>query len=86
MLQRIGARLYELGGGDLRALIGENIEELGRYNYGFYQLYSKIYRSFGLDRVLGHIVRRKKLSYDLSNVVLLMLLERLTGRMRVHLL
>lgn len=77
MLQRIGARLYELGGGDLRALIGENIEELGRYNYGFYQVYHKLYRDYGLDQVLGHIVRRKKLSYDLSNVVLLMLLERL---------
>ena len=77
MLQRIGARLYELGGGDLRALIGENIEELGRYNYGFYQIYSKLYCGYGLDRVMGQIVRRKKLSYDLSNVVLLMLLERL---------
>jgi hypothetical protein len=77
MLQRIGARLYELGGGDLRALLGEDIEELGRYNYGFYQIYSKLYRGYGLDRVLGRIVRRKKLSYDLSNVVLLMLLERL---------
>ncbi|MEM9984456.1 MAG: hypothetical protein AAF804_05110 [Bacteroidota bacterium] len=77
MLQRIGARLYELGGGDLRSLLGDNIEELGRYNYGFYQIYGKIFRNYGLDRVLGHIARGKKLSYDLSNVVLLMLLERL---------
>ena len=77
MLQRMGARLYELGGGDLRALIGDNIEELGRYNYGFYQIYHKLYQSYGLDRVLGQISKRKKLSYDLSNAVFLMLLERL---------
>jgi len=77
MLQRMGARLYELGGGDLRALLGDNIEELGRYNYGFYQIYHKLYQSYGLDGMLGKIARRKKLSYDLSNAVLLMLLERL---------
>lgn len=77
MLQRIGARLYELGGGNLRALIGDDIEELGRYNYGFYQIYHKLYQSYGLDRILGQIAVRKQLSYDLSNAVFLMLLERL---------
>jgi transposase len=77
MLQRIGARLIELGGGDLRSLIGDDIEELGRYNYGFHYIYQSLYQGYGLDRVLGRIVRRKKLGYDLSNAVLLMLLERL---------
>lgn len=77
MLQRIGVRLYELGGGDLRALIGDDIEELGRYNYGFYQVYGRVFRNYGLDKVLERVVRRRKLKYDLVSTVLLMLLERL---------
>ena len=77
MLQRIGARLYELGGGDLRALIGEQIEELGRYNYGFYHIYRGLYESYGLKRVLDRVAKSKKLSYNLANTVLLMVLERL---------
>ena len=77
MLRRMGERLYELGGGNIRDLIGENIEELDRYNYGFYLIYWKIFRQYGLDKTLDRIALRKKLKFNLSNAVLLMLLERL---------
>jgi hypothetical protein len=37
-LRQIGIRLYELGGGDIKALLEGNTEEVGRYNYGYYQI------------------------------------------------
>jgi len=77
MLKRIGEKLYELGGGDLRDLVGEDIEEVGRYNYGFYFVYRKIFRQYGLDRILSRIARRKKLRFNLSDAVMLMLIQRL---------
>ena len=41
MLQRLGERFYELGGGDPKELLGSGVEELDRYNYGYYQVVSR---------------------------------------------
>jgi transposase len=76
-LKRIGARLYKLGGGDLRELIGDAVKELGRFNYGYFQVYSKYFRLFGLSNLFDKISKDKKLSFNLSDAILLMLLERL---------
>lgn len=79
-LARIGKKLLQASGADLSDLIripDQELEELGRYNYGFYLVYSRIFKYYGLDQILVRIGKRKKLSYDLSNAVLLMLLERL---------
>lgn len=75
-LQRIGRRLFELGGGDLKALLGVTSEK-ARYNYGYYQLYSKILNHYGLDIILQRVQKKHKLGFDLINSVLLMLMERL---------
>jgi transposase len=76
-LRRMGERLYALGGGNLSDLLGEALQEEGRYNYGFYLVYQRIFAYYGLDRLLERITKRKKLTYRLSQVVLLLLLERL---------
>lgn len=76
-LRSIGVRLYELGGGDIKALLEGAVQETGRFNYGYYQVYRKAFNYYGLDDVLRRIVRKNKISYDLENAVLLMLLERL---------
>lgn len=76
-LKRMGQRLYELGGGDLKELLGDQVSEEGRYNYGFLLIYGKILNYYGLDRVLDRITKSKKLSYSLTQVVLLLLIERL---------
>ena len=75
-LKRMGERLFVLGGGHLPDLLGESIQEEGRYNYGFYQIYQKIFAHYGLDRLLDRISKRKKLGYSLSKIVLFLLLER----------
>jgi transposase len=76
-LKRIGARLFKLGGGDLRELIGGATKELGRFNYGYFQVYSKYFKLFGLGKIFKKISSDHELSYDLSDAILLLLLERL---------
>jgi len=76
-LKKMGQRLYVLGGGDLKDLVGESVQEEGRYNYGFYLIYQKVFAHYGLDRLFDRIGKRAKLSYSLSQVVLFLLLERL---------
>jgi transposase len=76
-LRRFGTKFFELGGGDPRELLEGSIEELGRFNYGYYQLFSKIFGFYKLDKALDRIAKKHKLEIDLTNAVMLMLLERL---------
>lgn len=76
-LRAMGKKLFELGGGDLKDLLGIETEEEGRYNYGYHQVYGKLFKHYGLDKVLHWIKSRHDLSYDIVNVVLLLVLERL---------
>lgn len=76
-LKRFGTRFYELGGGDPRELLDGVVEELGRFNYGYFQLFSKVLAHYGLDKLLERIGRKHQLEINLVNAVMLMLLERL---------
>jgi transposase len=76
-LRRIGTKLYELGGGDLKELLGITTTEIARYNYGYFQVYLNMLKYFGLDNVLKDIGKKHKLKFDLLNATMLMLLERL---------
>ena len=76
-LQRIGSRLYELGGGDLKELLGITTAEKARFNYGFYQVYASALTHYGLPRIFNRISNKHKLQFDLQNAALLMVLERL---------
>jgi len=76
-LRQIGIRLYELGGGDIKALLEGTTEEVGRYNYGYYQIYRKAFQYYQLDVLMRRLVKKWKVSFDLDNAVMLMLLERL---------
>jgi transposase len=76
-LRQIGIRLYELGGGDIKVLLEGTTEEVGRYNYGYYQIYRKAFQYYQLDHLMRRIAKRWKISFDLDNAVMLMLLERL---------
>lgn len=76
-LQRMGIRLYELGGGEVKALLEGSIEELARYNYGYVQVYGKALQHYGLDALFNRLARKHHLQFNLLNAVQLMLLERL---------
>ncbi len=76
-LRQIGIRLYELGGGDIKSLLEGKIEEVGRYNYGYYQIYRKAFEYYGLHHLVRRIGKRWKVGFDLDSAIMLMLLERL---------
>ncbi len=76
-LKRIGMRLYELGGGDLGQLLGESVKELGRFNYGFYQLVDKLLSHYKLTELLKRIEHSHHLEYSVFDAVMLMIIERL---------
>ena len=76
-LQRFGLKFYELGGGDPRELLEGSIEELGRFNYGYYQLFKKIFSYYSLDKLMDRIKGKHDLDINLSNALMLMLVERL---------
>lgn len=76
-LKRFGTKFYELGGGDPRELLQGSIEELGRFNYGYFQLLNKLLSFYSLDKLFQRIGKKRKLSMDLQNAVMLMLVERL---------
>jgi hypothetical protein len=69
--------LFELGGGEVKALLQGEIEEVGRYNYGYQQVFGKALHHFGLHDVFRRIEKKCKLQFSLYDSVFLMLLERL---------
>ena len=79
-LSRIADKLKQAAGEELPDLIriqDQQLEELGRYNYGFYLVYYRVFNHYGLPKLLDKIALKRKLSYSLPNAVLLMLIERL---------
>lgn len=76
-LRRIGIKLFELGGGEVKGLLQGDIQELGRYNYGFQLIYSKALAHYGLHDVFRRIAKKSKINFDFYSSVLLMLIERL---------
>lgn len=76
-LRSMGKKLFELGGGGLKDLLGLDTVEEGRYNYGYHQVYSRLFKHYNLDKVLKWVSKRHELSYDIISVVLLLLVERL---------
>lgn len=76
-LRSIGVKLFELGGGELKSLFSGEIIELGRYNYGYQQIYNYALEHYGLPALLARLEKKHKLQFSLYNSTLLMLLERL---------
>jgi hypothetical protein len=76
-LRRIGIKLFELGGGEVKALLQGELEELGRFNYGHQQVYGKALLHYGLVDIFRRIEKKNKLQFNLYNSVFLMLIERL---------
>jgi hypothetical protein len=76
-LRAIGIKLFELGGGEVKALLQGNLEEIGRYNYGYQQVYGKALQHYGLHDVFRRIEKKSKLQFNLYDSIFLMLLDRL---------
>ena len=55
-------KLFELGGGEVNALLHGSLEELGRYNYGYQQVYGKAFSHYGLTDVFCRIEKKRGFS------------------------
>ena len=76
-LQKMGIKLFELGGGEVKALLQGELEEIGRFNYGYQQIFGRAMNHYGLWDVFRRIERKNNLQFNLGNAIFLMLLERL---------
>lgn len=77
MLQRMGEKLYLLGGGELKDLLKKETKELGRFNYGFYQVTYAAMCHFNLDKYFRAYAKKSRVSFDLFNTIQLLIAERL---------
>ena len=76
-LRRIGIKLFELGNGEVKSLIKGDLVELGRYNYGYQQIYTKAIEHYGLDDLMNRLQRKSRIGFNLYDTLKLMLIERL---------
>lgn len=76
-LKRIGKTFMQLAGEEIDIPSRKDIREIARYNYGFTLIYDRIMKIYGLDKLIKTITKKNKLSYNLYNCLLLMMVERL---------
>lgn len=76
-LRRIGIKLFELGGGEIKALLPGDLQETGRFNYGYQQVYGKALQHYGLPDIFRRTEKKNKLQFSLYNNIFLMVIERL---------
>jgi transposase len=76
-LRRIGIKLFELGGGEVKALLHGDLEELGRFNYGYQQIFGKALQHYGLADIFRRIEKKSNLRFNLFDSIFLMLIDRL---------
>jgi len=76
-LQSAARKLYALTGGDPAELDGPDTKELSRVNFGYEQVVSSLLKYFGIDQLCRRIVKKHKLTFDLEQVLTLMIIERL---------
>lgn len=76
-LQRIGVKLFQLGGGVVKALLHGDLQEIGRFNYGYQQIFAKALQHYGLPDIFRRIGKKSNLQFSLYDSIFLMLIERL---------
>jgi hypothetical protein len=76
-LKRLGVKLYQAAGGNPEDLLGKEIVEQARYNYGYVLACKQVLSHYTLDKLFDRVGKKSKLQFSLVNTVLLMLCERL---------
>ena len=73
-LRRMGIKLFELGGGEVKALLHGDLEEIGRFNYGYQQIFGKALDHYGLPDIFRRIEKKNNLQFNLYDSIFLMLI------------
>ncbi len=83
-LKKIGAALYELGGGSIDDLENKQLHEISRFNYGFPKVVKKLLKIYKLDSFFERITRNKNLGFNITESLTLLLCERLHDPVSKH--
>lgn len=76
-LERIAKKLLELIGKDVDILASGYLHELGRYNYGYALIVSKLWDIFNLDKLARVITQRHRVRFDWQLIFRFMIAERI---------
>lgn len=76
-LRSIGEKLLQLSGSHLDEIVGRDLIEEGRYNYGYALLIKKLWKVFGLDVWFKLCNKRRRIKFDWLPALELMISERL---------
>ena len=76
-LERIAQKLLELAGKPVEGLISEVFQEIGRFNYGYALVIQHLWATFNLSELTRKIDNQRRIRFDWSKVVQLMIAERI---------
>ncbi|MEQ9300996.1 MAG: IS1634 family transposase [Cyclobacteriaceae bacterium] len=77
-LEAIAAKLLKHAGKSIDELLANSLKELARYNYGYPLLCRHLWRKFSLDRFFKKKLAGRKIKFDISDTLLLLLCERMS--------
>ncbi len=76
-LERIAKKLMTLAGRDITQLIGDELHELGRYNYGYALMIQKLYGVFNFSVLIRKLKTRSRIRFNWQAALKLMIGERI---------
>lgn len=76
-LENIAKKLLELSGRSIEDVLGEDLKEVGRHNYGYALVIKKLWKVFDMDAWLRKVNNRRRVRFDWLSALELMIAERL---------
>ena len=76
-LQRIAEKLLELSGAKIEDIIGDELQEIRRVNYGYALVIKHLWKTFNLDKWVKQVNLKHRIKFNWLSVLELMIAERL---------
>lgn len=83
-LEALAKKLLEFAGKSFDELLETALQELARYNYGFPLMVSYLWKKFDLGKFFKRERSRKKIKFDVENVLKLLICERMAEPVSKH--
>lgn len=76
-LENIAKKLLELSGKSLEDILGDDLKEVGRYNYGYALVIKKLWHLFDMTTWMRKVSNKRRIRFDWLCALELMIAERL---------
>lgn len=76
-LENIAKKLLAISGKKFADFLGPDLEETGRYNYGYALLIKKLWQDFKMDLWIRKVSAKRRVSFDWIGALAIMIAERL---------